>query len=160
MCHFASSKSIFTAANQLAKSSKLNFTSPHSTCENFCSCETPPKHTCAISQLQNPIRSYKSSCKPTCEITSNLRKYQPSFKFLFKHLILSFFISHSHSNLRKSPPSCEAQKFHRIPSKGSLEVVRLKKTTPHTSAYPVEHEPLHFSHGQDKRSPSRVSISS
>ena len=63
------------------------------------------------------FRNYESSCKPTCEITSNLRKYQPSFKFLFKPLILSSFISHSHSNLRKSPSSCEAQKFHRIPSK-------------------------------------------
>ena len=36
----------------------------------------------------------------------------------------------------------------------------LKRTIPHTSAYPLEHEPLHFSHGQDERSLSRVSISS
>ncbi|KAL6327913.1 hypothetical protein AAG906_027323 [Vitis piasezkii] len=57
------------------------------------------------------------------------------------------------------PPSCETQKFHSIPSIGSPEVVHLKKTTPRTSAYPVEHEPLHFSHGQDERSLSRVSIS-
>ena len=38
--------------------------------------------------------------------------------------------------------------------------MHLKKTTLHTSAYPVEHKPLHFSHGQDERSLSRVSISS
>ena len=114
-----------------------------------------------------PFRNFKiqfysceSSCKPSCKITSNLRKYQPSFKFLFKPLVLSFFISHNHFNLRKSPPSGEAQKFQRISSKGNPKVVRLKRTTPRTSAYPVEHEPLHFIHGQDERSPNPISMNS
>ena len=54
------------------------------------------------------FRNCESSCEPSCEITSKLQKYQPSFKCLFKPLIFSFFISHNHFNFRKSPPSCEA----------------------------------------------------
>ena len=104
--------------------------------------------------------NYESSCEPSCEITSKLRKYQPSFKFIFKPLILSIFISHSHFNLRKSPPSCKAQKSQRILSKENPKVVRLKRTILRTSVYPLEHKPLHFSHGQDKRSPNPISISS
>ena len=121
---------------------------------------------CAISQVQNPILQPANqvakwgNLRTNFQIQANLRKYKSSFKFLFKPLIFSFFISHSHYKLRKSPTSCEAQKFQSIPSIGSPEVVGLKKTIPRTSAYPVEHEPLHFSHGQDERSLNRISISS
>ena len=106
------------------------------------------------------------SCELGCEITFKLRnglklrKCQSSFKGLFKPLFFSIFVSHSHFNLRKSSSSCEIQELERTLSKRSLEHVRLKKTTPRTSAYPLEHEPLHFSHGQDERSPNPVSISS
>ena len=144
-----------------------------SSCENFRSCETPPRHTCATSQLQKPISQLRNKLRTrlrnhlqlvkwpsSCEITFKLQKCQPLFKCLFKPLIFSIFISHSHFNLRKSSPSCETQKSQRILSKGSLEDMCLKKTTPRTSAYPLEHEPLHFSHGQDERSPNLVSISS
>ena len=110
--------------------------------------------------FKNQFRSCETSCEPRCKITSKLQKYQPSFKCLFKPRIFLFFISHNHFNLRKSPLSYEAQKSQRILSKGSLEDVRLKKTTPRTSTYPLEHEPLHFSHGQDEKSPNLVSINS
>ena len=110
--------------------------------------------------FKNQFHSGKSSCEPSCEITSNLQKYQPSFKCLFKPMIFSFFISHNHFNLRKNPLSCETQKSQRNLSKRSPKVVRLKRTIPRTSAYLLEHEPLHFSHGQDERSPNPVSISS
>ena len=73
------------------------------------------------------FRSCKSSCKPTCEngptfepsceITSNLRKYQPSFKFLFKTLILSFFISHNTPTCEKTLQVAKPKNFRRSPPK-------------------------------------------
>ena len=105
----------------------------------FVACENTSKHTCAISQVHFPFLQAANQLRNqvakwgnlriNLRIPGNLRKCQPSFKFLFKHLIISFFISHSHFNLQKSPPSCEAQKFQRIPSIGSLEVMRLKRNT-------------------------------
>ena len=146
---------IFAAAKHLLgtcvpfRNSKIQFCNYESSCEPSCE---------ITSKLQNSLQVAKSP--PSCEITSKLRKYQPSFKFIFKPLILSIFISHSHFNLRKSPPSCKAQKSQRILSKENPKVVRLKRTILRTSVYPLEHKPLHFSHGQDKRSPNPISISS
>ena len=89
----------------------------------FTTYETPPSHTCAISQLQNPISQLRIKLRtnlqngPTCEITSNLRKYQPSFKFLFKPLILSFFILYSTPTCKKTLQVAKLKNFRRSPPK-------------------------------------------
>ena len=44
----------------LAKSFHSHKTPPY---KNFCSCETTPRHTCAISQPKSPFRSCKMSCE-------------------------------------------------------------------------------------------------
>ena len=60
-------------------------------CEKFLQpqdppCETTPRHMCAILQPKSPFRSYEMSCETTCEIPLLLRKFQPSFEYLFKPL--------------------------------------------------------------------------
>ena len=49
-------------------------------------CETTLRHMCAILQPKSPFRSYEMSCETTCEIPLLLRKFQPSFEYLFKPL--------------------------------------------------------------------------
>ena len=114
---------------------------------HISTCETPPRHMCAISQLQNQISQLRINLR------TNLRKYQPSFKFLFKPLILAFFILHSHSKLRS--PKISEDPLHRKTRSRASE----KDHSAHLRV-PYGHEPLHFSHGQDEKSPSRISISS
>ena len=111
----------------------------YSTCENFRSYKSTSRNTCAISQIKNPISQLRINLQngPSCESTyekgvnlrihSNLRKYQLSFKFLFKPLILLFFISHSHFKLRNSrfklrSPKISENPLHSKPrSRGSKE---------------------------------------
>ena len=101
----------------------------------FAVCESTSRHMCAISQVQNPFLQLANqvvkwgNLRTNLRIEAYLRKYKPSFKFLFKHLMSSIFILHNHSKLRKNMISCKAPKFHSIPSIGSLEVMRLKRNT-------------------------------
>ena len=97
MCHFASLKANFTAANQLAKSSKPKF---RKFTIQLVKIFIAAKHFVGTHVLFCNLKIQFRNCEPSCEITSNLRKCQSSFKFLFKPFILSFLISHSHSNLR------------------------------------------------------------
>ena len=80
------------------------------------------------------------------QILGNLRKCQPSFKSIFKPLISSIFILHSHSKLQKSHIKLRSPKFPSISSIGSHEVVCLKRKqlcAPNT--HPMEHKPSNFS---------------
>ena len=79
-------------------------------------------------------------------IPGNLQKCQSSFKSIFKPLISSIFISHSHSKLRKNPIKLRSPKFQSISSIGSLEIMCLKRKhlcAPNT--YPMEHKPSNSS---------------
>ena len=73
-----------------------------------------PLGTCAISHLQSPISQLRNELwtrlrnhlqvakwPSSCEMAFKLRKGQPSFKRLFKPLIISNFILHNNFNLRK-----------------------------------------------------------
>ena len=135
----------------------------------FASCESTSRNMCVISQVQNPfLQPVNQLVNQVAKlgnlwIPGNLRKCQPSFKFLFKPLMSSIFILHSHSKLRKALSSWETQKSRAFPP---LEALRSCVWRESTSAHPTrtlwntsQAIPLHFSHGQDKKSPSRVSIS-
>nr|CAN74379.1 hypothetical protein VITISV_013672 [Vitis vinifera] len=112
--------------------------------------EEPTKH---LLGTRVPFRKFKiqfRNCEPTCEILK--AKFRKSTFQLAKHLLgtcvpfRNFKIKFRSCESTCEPtcentnptPSCEAQKFQRIPSIGRPEVVRLKRTTPRTSAYPMD----------------------
>ena len=97
--------------------------------KNFAAYESTSRHTCAISQVHFPFSHPANQVAKwgNLRIPGNLRKCQPLFKSIFKPLISSIFISHSHSKLRKSPIKLRSPKFQSISFIGSLEVVRLKR---------------------------------
>ena len=100
---------------------------------HYSTCKSTSKHTCAILQVQFQVSQLvnqvakRGNLRTNLRIQANLRKCQLTFKFIFKPLISSIFISHNHSKLRKNPIKLRSPKFHSISSIGSLEVVRLKR---------------------------------
>ena len=107
MCHFVTSKSNFTVANQLAKSSKPNFASPLFNLRKF---SQPTKHLLAtrvpFHNFKIQFRSCESSCEPTCKM-DQLAKSPPTCENTNRCLNFYLNLWFSHFSFRTTTPTCE-----------------------------------------------------
>ena len=92
---------------------------------HYSTCKSTSKHTCAILQVQFQVSQLvnqvakRGNLRTNLRIQANLRKCQPMFKFIFKPLIFSIFISHSPFKLWNNPISCEAPKIPELETQRS-----------------------------------------